>query len=69
MVPTLNSGGAFASKKLRQSKLPFLKFFFISDTLGMAGTSWLHPIKSGVLCGALEVYLHTKNQNKTSCLS
>ena len=28
----------------------------------MAGTSRLHPTKSEVLCGALEVYFHTKNQ-------
>lgn len=43
--------------------------FVISDDLGAAGLSWLHPTKSGVLCGASEVYLHTKNQNNPVCLS
>ena len=64
MVQILNSGGAFAWTKLRQYKLPFLRYcrFVISDTLGMAATSWLLTTKSGVLCGALEVYLHTKKQ-------
>ena len=39
------------AKKLQESKFSFLRYsrFIISDTLGMAGISWLHPIKSGVL--------------------
>lgn len=56
-------------KKPWQSKLPLLRCGrFFSDTLGMTRTSWQHT-KSGVLCRAFEVCLHTKNQNDPACLS
>lgn len=32
----------------------------------MDWTTWQHPPKSGVLCGAMEVHLHTKKMKQSS---
>ena len=61
MVTILNWGVSFEFSFLRYSR------FVISVTLGMAGISWLHPIKSGVLYEALDVYLYIKSRSNPAC--
>ena len=55
-------------KKLKQSKLPFLRYcrFVVSDTLGIDSTSLYTQLNQEYY---VEVYLHTKNQNNPACLS
>ena len=69
VAPILNSECVcLHAKKLCQSKLSFFRYFriVISDNLGTAGTSSLHPTKLGVISGALKVYLHIKSQNNSA---